>query len=71
VEFSDAAKLMILDCQSRQLSPHTIRFYEQCVISVVKIIGPKKITAFCSLDIRRVLTTVPPRSAPHHYRALN
>ena len=68
--FSQATSLLLMECQARNLSPNTTKFYKVVLTKCRGLLGDKKVASITALDLRRVLIAVPPSSARHYYVVL-
>jgi site-specific recombinase XerD len=68
MKFKDAHQLMLLEGQSRHLSSQTIRFYDQRLTAIGRILGAyKDVRKITTADCRIVLTQTSQRSTKHAF----
>lgn len=68
--YEQAVELLIIEGESRRLSPHTLRFYRDCLLKQSAVLVGREVVSLTVHDLRAVIGKTSAASAHHVYRSL-
>lgn len=70
MKFSDAVELLMIDCEARRLSPHTLANYRHCLFNLSRPLLDKDLNEITIHDLRLLIAKAPEGSVMHLYKAV-
>lgn len=70
MKYEDAVELLIIEAESRRLSPQTIRFYRERLLGAAKTLCGREVEGITVFDLRQVIGKASVGSAPHIHQVL-